>query len=417
MWIKFENIWKGILTSTIGAGLMGLAVYGWYFQEPVSERLTNTEASILFCLGFVLLGLRGSLEDALKKLLIELPSRLLRKFFGNDNTPPAAIFILLMLASLSSYSQNNKPINVSEARFINKNDSTLISGVGQQRWDEANNKFRFGDGSLWHSYVRTVGSTIFEGDVSINTDGSAIDLITDSSYPRYAISLNSSLVSLVYKTGLFATGNFFKVTSSETQMRYDDGTDASYITMDASNGIQVISNKGIQMTSTSGDVSLGGAQASLTGSASTTITGTNSVTVSSSGGNIQLDGNSVAIPSSITVGGSDEGNSGQVLTSNGAGSPVSWEDNASIDIQHKRVTTGSINAAATAEIVVTWDTPFADTNYTVNASVLVANPGNAVPFLEIVHLDDKLAASITVRVVNSSGGALTGEIQAIAIHD
>lgn len=84
-------------------------------------------------------------------------------------------------------------------------------------------------------------------------------------------------------------------------------------------------------------------------------------------------------------------------------------------IKHKRITTGSINAGASALITITWTTAFADSNYSVTASVVDSTA--AIASLKIVHIESVGAASITVRVENTSAGPLTGTIHAIAVHD
>lgn len=84
-------------------------------------------------------------------------------------------------------------------------------------------------------------------------------------------------------------------------------------------------------------------------------------------------------------------------------------------LKSKRVTTGSVGAGGTALVVVTWDTSFTDVNYT--AVVSVDDTTASVSSMTIVHIEAKAAASISVRVNNASGGALTGTINAIAFHD
>lgn len=83
--------------------------------------------------------------------------------------------------------------------------------------------------------------------------------------------------------------------------------------------------------------------------------------------------------------------------------------------KHVRVTTGSVGAGASALITVTWPVAFADTNYTVVASVLEATTSSLS--MSVVHVESKAAGSCTVRVINNAVGALTGEIQAIGIYD
>ncbi len=81
----------------------------------------------------------------------------------------------------------------------------------------------------------------------------------------------------------------------------------------------------------------------------------------------------------------------------------------------QRVSTGSIGAGASAVITVTWPTPFADTSYTPVVSVLDST--TAALSLSVVHIETKIAASISVRVQNTSAGSLTGTLQALALHD
>ncbi len=84
-------------------------------------------------------------------------------------------------------------------------------------------------------------------------------------------------------------------------------------------------------------------------------------------------------------------------------------------IKHKRVTTGSVGAGATTLVTVTWGTAFPDANYTATASVVDAT--TAVLSLSIVHIESIAAGAVTVRVQNTSLGALTGTVQVIALHD
>lgn len=81
----------------------------------------------------------------------------------------------------------------------------------------------------------------------------------------------------------------------------------------------------------------------------------------------------------------------------------------------KRVTTGSVSGGGTALVTVNWPSAFADTNYTAVASVLDST--GAVASLSVVHIESQLVGSISVRVSNAAAGALTGTIQALALHD
>lgn len=84
--------------------------------------------------------------------------------------------------------------------------------------------------------------------------------------------------------------------------------------------------------------------------------------------------------------------------------------------RRKRVTTGSIAGNASAAVTVTWDTPFADTNYTVVCAVQEAVAGTST--LRVHHIESITAAAIVVRIVNDDTlNAKTGTVHAIAIHD
>jgi hypothetical protein len=84
-------------------------------------------------------------------------------------------------------------------------------------------------------------------------------------------------------------------------------------------------------------------------------------------------------------------------------------------IQTKRVTTGSVTAGLTALVTVTWTAAFADTNYTVSASVIDSTAAGLA--LAILHVETIAADSVAIRVLNTSVGALTGTIHCIGIHD
>lgn len=84
-------------------------------------------------------------------------------------------------------------------------------------------------------------------------------------------------------------------------------------------------------------------------------------------------------------------------------------------LKHARVTTGSVGAGATALITYTWPTAFSTAAYTVVASVIDATA--AVASLKVVHIETISTTQVKVRVENTSAGALTGEVQLIAMHD
>ncbi len=83
--------------------------------------------------------------------------------------------------------------------------------------------------------------------------------------------------------------------------------------------------------------------------------------------------------------------------------------------QVQRVTTGSVGAGASALITLTWPVAFPDTNYSVVASVVDSTA--AALSLSVVHVETVSASAVAVRVVNNSAGALTGSVNAIAVHD
>lgn len=79
----------------------------------------------------------------------------------------------------------------------------------------------------------------------------------------------------------------------------------------------------------------------------------------------------------------------------------------------KRLTTGSVGASSSAAVALTWATAFADTNYTVNCSV-VDDTNN----LSVQSLSSKATTGVTVNVSNAdSGSAHTGQVECIAVHD
>jgi hypothetical protein len=84
-------------------------------------------------------------------------------------------------------------------------------------------------------------------------------------------------------------------------------------------------------------------------------------------------------------------------------------------LKHKRVSTGAIGGGANALVTVTWDNAFADANYTVAASVVDATTGTAS--LSVVHVESVTASTVSVRVYNAGGVAITGALHVIAIHD
>lgn len=81
----------------------------------------------------------------------------------------------------------------------------------------------------------------------------------------------------------------------------------------------------------------------------------------------------------------------------------------------QRVTTGAVGATSSAVVTLTWTIPFTDANYTVTCDVEDSTAATAS--LSVLHVESKVAASVGVRVNNTSAGPLTGTLGCIAIHD
>lgn len=84
--------------------------------------------------------------------------------------------------------------------------------------------------------------------------------------------------------------------------------------------------------------------------------------------------------------------------------------------KHARVSTGSVGAAASAAVTLTWTTAFADANYSVTCSLQEATASTST--LRVHHIESVAAASVVVRVVNDDGAAAhTGTLHCTAVHD
>ena len=91
-------------------------------------------------------------------------------------------------------------------------------------------------------------------------------------------------------------------------------------------------------------------------------------------------------------------------------------DNNGGGLKHARITTGSIGAGARASVTITWGTAFPDTNYTVTGSVADPTTGTSQG-LVLERLNAVTGAISRATVFNPTGGALTGTLNCIAIHD
>lgn len=82
-------------------------------------------------------------------------------------------------------------------------------------------------------------------------------------------------------------------------------------------------------------------------------------------------------------------------------------------IKHARISTGSIGASSNVVVTNNWGTSFANTNYTVTCSV-VESTGNLAPW----SMSAKTASGIGMVVHNNdAGGAHTGTLECIGMHD
>ena len=98
--------------------------------------------------------------------------------------------------------------------------------------------------------------------------------------------------------------------------------------------------------------------------------------------------------------------------------PQHWNGGIPQDAQsfkHQTVSTGSIGAGACGNLTLTWSSPFLDTNYQAWPSVLDST--SAAKGLTVDHVQAQTAAATIVVVCNGSGGALTGTLQVLAVHN
>lgn len=84
-------------------------------------------------------------------------------------------------------------------------------------------------------------------------------------------------------------------------------------------------------------------------------------------------------------------------------------------IKTRRITTGSVAASSQAEVTVAWETPFADTNYTVIATV--EENTAATDTLKVLKVASKTAEGVIIRVQNVNATARTGTLHVLALPD
>lgn len=83
-------------------------------------------------------------------------------------------------------------------------------------------------------------------------------------------------------------------------------------------------------------------------------------------------------------------------------------------IQTARASTGSVGAAAEANVTLTWPTGFSDGDYAVTASMMEDDDGEA---LRVRRIKTKSATGIVVNCVNNGLISHTGTVHAIAVAD
>lgn len=99
---------------------------------------------------------------------------------------------------------------------------------------------------------------------------------------------------------------------------------------------------------------------------------------------------------------------------NSAGVRISGGFTSGTGLQHLRVTscTTAATVNATCDTVVTFETPFADTNYTVVATLSSAS---GTPF--VLSTSAKTATSVTVTIATLAAVASSGTLNVLAVHD
>lgn len=81
----------------------------------------------------------------------------------------------------------------------------------------------------------------------------------------------------------------------------------------------------------------------------------------------------------------------------------------------RRATTGSVAGSGQAEITVAWETPFADTNYSVIATVEEGTA--ATDTLKVLKVASKTPEGVVIRVQNVNATARTGTLHVLGLPD
>lgn len=83
-------------------------------------------------------------------------------------------------------------------------------------------------------------------------------------------------------------------------------------------------------------------------------------------------------------------------------------------IRTARQTTGAVAGTGSADVTVTFSSPFDDTNYTVTASIVENDGGES---LRVRRIRTVAAGQVVVNVVNGAITSRTGIVHVIAVHD
>jgi hypothetical protein len=85
-------------------------------------------------------------------------------------------------------------------------------------------------------------------------------------------------------------------------------------------------------------------------------------------------------------------------------------------LKHGRVAVGLLSRGAIAAVELDWRTPFADTNYTVNCTVV--NGATGVATLRLHHIQTVLANKVVAVIVNDDpANSQSGVLNCMAMHD
>lgn len=235
-----------------------------------------------------------------------------------------------------------------------------------------------------------------------------------------AVLSGSTFDTLTSTTALPATAGDIRLAASDSiQFRNAANTNnISALSVDLSTGNLAVGNPtgavvefgGASGITVSGSTLLGGVDQVFSISARSTvgpagkdvqISASNAVSGNSNGGIIYL------VPGSKT----GSGLPGSVIIQNGI------SNSNGTGFKHLRQTTGSIAGGTRVEVTVSWPGSFGDTNYTVICSVNDSVSGATAQGL-ILERTRQITASLTSVVVsNPTGGALTGTVSCIAVHD